>query len=70
VGLDVPGWLLALEHEVEQERRARSYLARADAWRLPLAQVPMTFDEVQQQLSGWEPKPAGGASDTPAPEGA
>jgi hypothetical protein len=57
VGLDVPLWLLSLEQEVEQQRRAGSYLDRADDFRLPLEQAELSLEDVQRQLTGWELHP-------------
>ncbi len=57
VGLDVPVWLLSLEQEVDNQHRAASYLDRPEESRPPLAQVTLTLEEVQRQLSGWELHP-------------
>ncbi len=57
VGLDVPVWLLSLEQEVEQQRRAAVHLDRADDFRLPLEQTPLSLEDVQRQLTGWEQHP-------------
>ena len=57
VGLDVPVWLLSLEQEVEQQRRAALYLDRADEFRLPLEQSKLTLQDVQHQLTNWELHP-------------
>ncbi len=57
VGLDVPVWLLSLEQEVEQQRRAAIVLDRPDESYLPLEQTPLTMEDVQRQLSGWELNP-------------
>jgi hypothetical protein len=57
VGLDVPGWLLSLEQEAERQRRAASYLERAEEVELRIEQVPLSLEEVQQQLTGWELHP-------------
>jgi hypothetical protein len=57
VGLDVPVWLLSLEQEVEQQRRAAIVLDRHDESYLPLEQTPLTMEDVQRQLSGWELNP-------------
>ncbi|MBI3838793.1 MAG: hypothetical protein HY288_12780 [Planctomycetia bacterium] len=57
VGLDVPAWLLSLEQEVEQQRRAALHLDRPDESRLLLEQVKLTLEEAQRQLSGWELHP-------------
>ncbi len=55
VGLDVPGWLHALESEVRQARRGR--MARADAEVWPVEQQPLSPAEISDQLSGWEREP-------------
>jgi hypothetical protein len=57
VGLDVPAWLLSLEQEVEQQRRAATILDRPDESPLPWEQTPLTMDAVQRQLSDWEQSP-------------
>ncbi len=54
VGLDVPVWLASLEQEVESQLRLAEQPERADTLRLPLAQTPLSFEQVQSQLSGWE----------------
>jgi hypothetical protein len=53
----VPVWLLSLEQEVEQQRRAAVHLDRAEEFRLPLEQAILSLDEVQRQLTGWELHP-------------
>ena len=57
VGLDVPVWLLSLEQEVDNQRRAAAYLDRPDDSHPPIAQTRLTLEEVQRQLSGWELNP-------------
>ena len=57
VGLDVPAWLVGLEQEVEQECRVRSYLDNPNTRRPSLPQVPLSIEQVQQQLTGWERNP-------------
>ena len=57
VGLDVPNWIVALEQEVEREQRARNYLSALEVRRRRLPQVPLSFQEVQQRLTGWELNP-------------
>ena len=57
VGLDVPGWLHALENEVRNARRGRVRLARSDAEGWPLQQYPLTLDDISEQLTGWEREP-------------
>ncbi len=57
VGLDVPGWLQALESEVREARRKRVRLARSDADGWPLEQQPLSPTDVSDQLSGWEREP-------------
>ena len=57
VGLDVPGWLQALESEVRDARRGRVRLARSDAEGWPLQQYPLTPDDISEQLTGWEREP-------------
>jgi hypothetical protein len=56
-GLDVPNWIVALEQEVDDVRRTHSYLDWAESWRVPLSQAPLTAEDVQRQLSGWEQQP-------------
>jgi hypothetical protein len=53
-GLDVPGWIAALEEEVEQVRQARHRVDPTDPWRRRFGQAPLTMEEVQRQLTGWE----------------
>jgi len=57
VGLDVPGWLAALEQEVDDVLRAHTHLDAHDPWRLPLDQRPLDVVEIQKQLTGWERHP-------------
>jgi hypothetical protein len=57
VGLDVPTWLVSLEQEVEERRRAQFRLERSDESSPPIEQVPLTLDDVQRQLTGWEQHP-------------
>ncbi|MGD9720062.1 MAG: hypothetical protein AB7O59_02470 [Pirellulales bacterium] len=55
VGLEVPAWIIALEQEVEQIQRGAVSGDRADGVRQLLPQKPLSVEEVQRQLSGWEP---------------
>ncbi|HEV3136920.1 MAG TPA: hypothetical protein VGZ26_03430, partial [Pirellulales bacterium] len=57
VGLDVPAWLISLEQEVDEQRRAALYFDEPDELRIPLEQVRLTLEEAQRQLSGWELNP-------------
>jgi hypothetical protein len=57
VGLDAPAWLLSLEQEVDVQMRAARDRDHEDESRLPLPQTPLSLDEVEQQLSGWELHP-------------
>jgi hypothetical protein len=57
VGLEVPAWLAALEQEVADQSRASGPRERLQSPFLPLDQAPLTLDEVQQQLTGWEKNP-------------
>ena len=54
VGLEVPAWLLALEREVQQVRRSAEHGAWTDETHFPLAQKPLSPDDVQRELAGWD----------------
>jgi hypothetical protein len=58
VGLDVPPWLAALEQEADEQRRGRARLTHTAAQRISLPQAPLSVEEVQQQLTGWEEHPS------------
>jgi hypothetical protein len=51
VGLEVPGWLLALEEEVEKTGRA---LARHGVTPATIPQRPLSLDDVERELGEWE----------------
>ncbi len=57
VGLDVPPWLAALEQEVDEQLRSRARRTPTAAQRVSLPQKPLSVEEVQQQLTGWEQHP-------------
>jgi hypothetical protein len=51
VGIDVPGWLVALEHELEQVQSD----AMHPEWSiLPPARTPLTLEQIQHQLRQWD----------------
>ena len=49
-GLDLPGWLAALEHEVELAGRCRSQDGAIEEIPSPVPCTPLSWDEVQQQI--------------------
>jgi hypothetical protein len=51
VGIDVPNWLIALEQEVGQVRLCESGDVREE---LLAPHVPLSMDDIQQQLRDWE----------------
>jgi hypothetical protein len=53
-GLEVPGWLRALEQEVELARQSIATPELTAESEPPLAQVPLSADEVTRQLSDWQ----------------
>jgi hypothetical protein len=53
-GFDVPAWIAALEHEVEQVTAAPSQPGR-DLVTLQLPQTQLSVEEVQQQIRAWTP---------------
>lgn len=54
VGLEVPGWLRALEAEVEASWQAIAHPELAAEANPPLRQRPLTADDVTRQLSEWQ----------------
>ena len=54
VGLDTPGWLQSLEQEVEAQRAWRLDAERAFQAPPIGPQVPLTLEEIYEQLTGWE----------------
>ena len=57
VGLDVPAWLIALEQEVDQQYRLGSHAGGAPETPIVQSQVPLSIEQVQRQLAGWEKQP-------------
>ena len=56
IGIDAPAWLVALEQEVETQRRINRATQTIQETRTPIAQVNLSVEEVQNQLSSWESK--------------
>jgi hypothetical protein len=57
VGFEIPTWLASLEQEVLDQTRPAGHAPRPTSSALPFPQHPLTLDEVQQQLTGWERHP-------------
>ena len=57
VGLDVPGWLQALESEVREARQGRGGDAPADSQAWQIEQHSLSAAEISEQLTGWEREP-------------
>jgi hypothetical protein len=53
VGLDVPGWLRALEDEVDDASRIAP-LQGSEQGPPPIRQLPLTLEEVQRELAAWD----------------
>ncbi len=53
VGLDVPGWLRALEDEVDDASRIAP-LQGSEQGPFPIRQLPLTLEEVQRELAAWD----------------
>jgi hypothetical protein len=54
VGLEVPGWLRAIEHEVQRSWQALSHPELAAEAEPPIAQCPLSQDAIMRQLAEWD----------------
>jgi hypothetical protein len=57
VGLDVPYWLRRLEMEVHRVQAAQTTIAVLAESHFRVPRHPLTYEEVQRQLRGWERPP-------------
>ena len=56
VGLDIPDWLIAIENEVERCTQNDEHGVLHPESDFPIPQVQLSFEDVQQQLSDWDPE--------------
>src|SRR5262249_29245917 len=54
VGLDVPGWLRQLEHEVRRVRASHAAVAVLASDLLRIPQRTISREEIEQQMRDWE----------------
>jgi hypothetical protein len=57
VGLDVPGWLHALENEVRKARHNRAGRESSPGSQWLVDQRPLSMHEIVEQLADWEREP-------------